>query len=228
MIEFGMAAAAMVVLALWFVLPPLLRRASAPRQRWPALLVALALPAISGAHYLALGHTASLQSAPQGGQAGPVAAAGPAAGAAIGPAQIEAMVARLAARLKQQPDDADGWRKLARSYETLRRFDAAADAYRHLLALDPDNPDLLVDYAVALGMTMNHSLAGAPLAQIEHALAIAPNHVQALALSGSAALERGDKAYAVAQWRKILVQVPAGSDIARSIAGSIAGAEARQ
>ncbi len=225
MIEFGLAAAAMVALGLWFLLPPLLRRDGAPRQRWPVLLVMLALPAVSGAHYLALGHTASLlppQASPQ------TAAVGAAPDTAIGPAQIEAMVARLAARLKQQPDDADGWRKLARSYETLRRFDAAADAYRQLLALDPENPDLLVDYAVVLGMTLNHSLAGAPLAQIDRALAIAPNHVQALALSGSAALERGDKAYAVAQWKKILAQVPADSDIARSIAGSIAGAEARQ
>jgi cytochrome c-type biogenesis protein CcmH len=228
MIEFGLAACAMVALALWFVLPPLLRRDAAagaknnaPRQRWPVLLVALALPAISAVHYLALGHTASLQAAPQGNASSAVP------GAAIGPVQIEAMVARLAARLKQQPDDAEGWRKLARSYETLRRFDAAADAYRHLLALDPDNPDTLVDYAVVLGMTLNHSLAGAPLAQIDRALAIAPNHVQALALSGSAALERGDKTYAVAQWKKILAQVPADSDIGKSIANSIAGAEAR-
>lgn len=228
MIEFGLAAGAMVALALWFVLPPLLRREpaddttamSAPRQRWPVLLVALALPAIAAAHYLALGHTASLV-------APPAAVLPAAAGPAIGLSQIEAMVARLAARLQQQPDDAEGWRKLARSYETLRRFDQAADAYRHLLAIEPDNPDVLVDYAVVLGMTLNHSLAGAPLEQINRALAVAPNHVQALALSGSAALERGDKAYAVLQWKKILAQVPPDSDIAKSIAGSIANAEAQ-
>jgi cytochrome c-type biogenesis protein CcmH len=114
---------------------------------------------------------------------------------------------------------------LARSYETLRRFELAADAYRHLLALDPDNPDLLVDYAVVLGMTLNHSLSGPPQQQIARALAIDPNHIQALALSGSAALERGDYAAAIAPWKKILALVPADSDTGRSIADNIAKAE---
>jgi cytochrome c-type biogenesis protein CcmH len=225
MIGFIFAAIAMTALALWFVLFPLLRRipGDAPPRRWPVLLVALALPAVAAAHYLALGHTAALLPAPKTASQ---AAAQPAT-PSVGPEQIEAMVARLAARLKSQPDDADGWRMLARSYEGLRRFDQAVDAYRHLLALTPDDPDVLVDYAVALGMTMNRSLAGAPLQQIDRALAISPNHVQALALSGSAAMERGDSAYAVRQWKKILAQVPADSDIGRSIANSIAGAEAR-
>jgi cytochrome c-type biogenesis protein CcmH len=206
---FIVAAGGMLAGGLGFVVPPLWRK-----QRTLASAIAVLLPLAAVSLYAVLGNPNGLQPAPE-------------TVAEVGPAQVEQMVARLAARLAQQPDDAAGWRMLARSYETLRRFDQAADAYRHLLALEPDNPDVMVDYAVVLGMTSNSSLAGEPEALLAKALALNPNHLQALALSGSAALERGDVANAVKPWKKILALVPADSDIGRSIAASIAKAQAR-
>jgi len=222
MSAFIASAGLMLALAMSFVLPPLLLRQTAtdsgwrqtPCRRWPIVVLVLALPLLVTSLYLLLGN-------PKGLQPGPEVLATQ-AGADINPEQ---MVARLAGRLKQQPGDADGWRMLARSYETLGRFDAAADAYRQLVALEPNNPDLLVDYAVVLGMTLDHHLSGAPQALIEKALALDPNNVQALALEGSAALERGDVANAVKPWKKILALVPIDSDIGHSIANSIAKAE---
>jgi cytochrome c-type biogenesis protein CcmH len=218
--SFILIACVMLACALGFVLPPLWRRELAgvalKRQRWPVAAV-LFLPLLAAGLYVVLGDPRGLQ---------PVAEVS-ARNAPPGPAQVEAMVAGLAKRLASQPDDAGGWRMLARSYETLRRFDQAADAYRHLLNLEPDNPDVLVDYAVVLGMTLNRSLAGAPEVYIQKALAIDPVHIQALALSGSAALERGDVAAAVRPWKKILALVPADSDVGRSIADNIARAQAR-
>lgn len=224
MTRFILIAAAMLACSLLFVLPPLLRRevggdapAKLPRQRWPAILVGLFVPLLAASLYAAVGNPKALEPAT------PLAA-----DAAVSPEQIEGMVARLAGRLAKEPNDANGWRMLARSYETLRRFDQAADAYRHLLALEPDNPDLLVDYAVVLGMTLNTSLAGEPETLIARALAIDPNHIQALALSGSAAQERGDYAAAVKPWKKILALVPADSDMGKSIAANIAKVEAQE
>ena len=125
-----------------------------------------------------------------------------------GPAQIEAMVAGLARRLEAQPGDAAGWRMLARSYETLRRFDEAAAAYRRLAALQPSDADVLVDQAVALGMSQGQTLAGEPEALLNQALKLDSRHPQALALSGSAAFERRDYRRAIAQWQKLLAHVP--------------------
>ncbi|OEZ61764.1 tetratricopeptide repeat protein [Duganella sp. HH105] len=228
MTSFILIAGAMLACSLLFVLPPLLRRevggdapVKLPRQRWPVILVGLFVPLLAASLYALLGTPAALDRPSEPA----LAAASP--GAAVGPEQVEAMVARLAARLAKEPNDANGWRMLARSYETLRRFDQAADAYRHLLALEPATPELLVDYAVVLGMTLNTSLAGEPEALIARALAIDPNHIQALALSGSAALERGDYANAVKPWKKILALVPADSDIGKSISANIAQAEAQ-
>ncbi|MES2350938.1 MAG: tetratricopeptide repeat protein, partial [Pseudomonadota bacterium] len=212
MTGFILIATVMLACSLGFVLPVLLRREAgcgdgipAPRQRWPLVLIAVAVPALAASLYAGIGNLKGLLPPLESVQAD--------AAGAVGPEQIESMVTRLAQRLAKQPDDADGWRMLARSYETLRRFDQAADAYRHLLALEPQNPDFLVDYAVVLGMTLNRTLVGEPEALIGRALAIDPNHIQALALSGSAALERGDVASAVKPWKKILALVPADSDV---------------
>lgn len=146
-------------------------------------------------------------------------------GAAVTPEQIEGMVARLATRLKSNPDDAAGWRMLARSYETLRRFDQAAVAYANLLRIGPETPELLADYAVVLGMSQDQTLTGEPEQLIKRALAMDPDNIQALALAGSAAYERHDYAQAVAPWRRLLSLVPQDSDMAKSIAANIAKAE---
>ena len=212
MIAFLLAAVLMLALALAFVLPVLLQEGPDGPRRRPALATGFALPLAAIFLYAMLGTPKALLSS--------------SLDASIGPTQIDAMVNKLADKLKANPDDANGWRKLARSYETLQRFDAAVDAYKHLLALEPDNPDVLTDYAVTLAMSLNQSLSGEPERLIDRALAIDPNHVQALALSGSAAYERGEYAKAIGPWKKILAMVPADADIAQSITASVSKAEA--
>lgn len=214
MTMFFVAAAAMLALSLAFVLQPLLRGSGAAPLRRHAGVLGVALPLLACALYAALGTPDALL--PQSAQ--PPAAA-------IGPAQIEGMVQRLADRLKAQPDDADGWRRLARSYETLRRFEQAAEAYRHLNRLEPDNLDAQVDYAVVLGMTLGGKLAGPPEELLQGVLARDPVHLQALALAGSAALERGDRQAAVAHWKKILAAAPKDSPMYATVAENVARAE---
>lgn len=153
---------------------------------------------------------------------------GPATGEAAAPtqAQIEGMVNRLATRLQTQPDDAAGWRMLARSYETLGRFDEAVQAYQRLLALQPPDADLLTDYAVTLGMSQGRTLVGAPEALIQQALSLNPRHVQALALLGSASFEKRDYQRAVATWGRLLSLVPPDDEVRASIEINIRKAEA--
>jgi cytochrome c-type biogenesis protein CcmH len=192
---------------------------AAPRQRWPVVAVALFIPLVAGGLYAMLGTPKGLDPAQQ------VASAPEAAAPQMTSEQIEGMVNGLAAKLKANPNDADGWRMLARSYETMRRFDLAVDAYQHLIKLTPETADLLADYAVTLAMSKNQELSGEPERLINRALIIEPNNVQALALSGSAAFERKDYRNAVLQWKKILAIVPPDSDMARSIAAGVAKAE---
>jgi cytochrome c-type biogenesis protein CcmH len=135
----------------------------------------------------------------------------------ISDSQIAAMVDNLAERLRSHPDDAEGWVLLARSHAALGRFTDAADAYARADVLIPDNAALLADYADALAMAQGKRLTGKPAELIRRALAIDPQHRKALALAATAALEARDLDRALGYWRRLLAQVPEGSDDAKRI-----------
>lgn len=56
-------------------------------------------------------------------------------------AMIDAMVAKLAARLKAEPNDVNGWRRLAHAYTVLGKGPEAAKAWAQVLRLDPADAD---------------------------------------------------------------------------------------
>ncbi len=88
-----------------------------------------------------------------------------------------------------------------------------------------DEVQALLDRAVTLAMQQPQGLAGEPEALIQQALQLAPTHPQALALAGSARLDQGDAAGAIAHWEQLLSQVEAGSELARTIQQSMARAQ---
>ena len=188
-------------------------------KRWSAVTVGLSLPAVAIALYFLIGSPAALdpkQVAPPADQAHQITEE-----------QINSMVAALAQRLQNEPDNAEGWSMLARSYSAMSRFAEAAQAYAQLVKLMPGDAALLADYADSLAMASNRSLQGEPEKLIARALAADPKNVKALALSGSAAFERRDFATAVTQWQKIMPLVPPESDIARSTANNISQAQSQ-
>jgi cytochrome c-type biogenesis protein CcmH len=63
---------------------------------------------------------------------------------------METAVATLAERLQADPNDADGWVLLGRSYVTMDRYAEAAEAFRHALRLKGAEPDLAAAYGEVL------------------------------------------------------------------------------
>ncbi|MDM0051216.1 c-type cytochrome biogenesis protein CcmI [Variovorax sp. J22R115] len=139
---------------------------------------------------------------------------------------VEAMVGGLAARLRTQPDDVEGWIVLARSYEYLQRYDDAAVAYQRAMALAPNQPQLLADYADALASARDGDLSGPAQAAIDAALAIDADHPKALALAGMAAFKRGDLAQARQRWEHVLALLPPDSEAAQRIGANLAELDA--
>jgi cytochrome c-type biogenesis protein CcmH len=161
--------------------------------------------------------------------------AGANAGTEITYEQIEAMTQKLAHRLKQQPDDVEGWTMLGRSYAVMGRHADAVPAFKQALALKPDDPNLLADYADALAVVNGRNLEGEPSRLIARALEIDPDHQKALSLAGTAAFLRKDFAGALRHWERLaqvapdgdfVRQIQRGIDEARRLAG--AGAPAAQ
>jgi cytochrome c-type biogenesis protein CcmH len=175
---------------------------SRPAGRQAALVLALAVPLVAVAVYLAIGNPRGLD---------------PQQSAAHDAAQFEAMVDRLAAKLRENPDDVEGWKLLGRSYTALGRFPKAVEAYAKASERAPRDAQLLADFADALAMTRGQSLEGEPARLVERALEADANNLKALALSGTIAYERQKYAEAAATWSRMLPLVPADSEDARAI-----------
>jgi len=139
--------------------------------------------------------------------------------------QIAANVEKLAKRLEQNPNDAQGWLMLARSYTLMERFADAASAYEHATALNASDASIWADYAEASAMANGQRLGGKPTEAINRALQIDPKNQKALDLAGSAAYQAGDYKKAIDYWQKLLAQLPAGSEELKAITDQIARAK---
>lgn len=132
----------------------------------------------------------------------------------------------LAQRLRASPDDADGWYMLARSYETLGRYNDAVAAYQEVLRLVPGQPAVLADLADALLSARQGQPDEASIAAVAQALQADPDQPKALALAGMMALRRGDAADALTHWERLRTLLPPDSEAARQIETNIAQARA--
>ena len=139
--------------------------------------------------------------------------------------QIEANVAKLAQRLQQNPNDAQGWLMLGRSYMLLERYADAADAYAHATALNDKDAGVWADYAEALALANGRQLVGKPSEALDRALQLDPRNQKALGLAGSAAFQAGDYKKAIGYWDKLLKLLPPGSEELRVISDQIAKAK---
>ena len=128
---------------------------------------------------------------------------------------IQSMVDRLADRLKQQPDDLDGWLKLAHAYGVLNRADDARQAWGKAAALAPDKLDVQLDYANALiaGLpNLDHDLPAPFIATVGHIREMAPDNPLGLYYGGLVARADGKIDEAKQLWMRVLALLPAGSD----------------
>ncbi len=140
--------------------------------------------------------------------------------------QIAAMTERLAERLKEQPQDAEGWAMLARSYSVLGRHPEALKAYEKAVALRKDDATLLSDYADSLAVKNNRSLGGEPMKWVERALKIDPRNLKALSLAATHAFTRKDYRAAVKYWDQVVQFGPSDNEMVKSSQANLA--EARE
>ena len=128
-------------------------------------------------------------------------------------AMIRSMVGKLAARLEENPDDLEGWLRLAQSWQVLGEYQKAADALGRAVGLSPDDAVLLGDYGRAI-IEATPDAAMIPeqaTAVFGRALEIDPDHREALWFTGYAAAQAGDVDTARSQWTHLLSLLPTGT-----------------
>lgn len=194
-------------------------------RRGSALLLAVLLPLAAFALYLQVGDP---KAAAQLAQEQPGAH-----GDGADDTQVQTMVDGLSRRLEEQPQNLPGWVMLARSYETLELFDAAAQAYRRALqearrsAADEEvQARLWADLADALASAQGGDLDGEAGKAIKQALMLQPDQPKALALAGSAAVRHGKLDEAQKNWQALLRQLEPGSDMALRVQDDLLKLEA--
>ena len=110
---------------------------------------------------------------------------------------------------------------LARSYSSMSRFGEAAGAYAKASELQPNNADLMADYAYVSAMANQQRLEGQPTELINQALKIDPENVKALQLAGTAAFQAKDYKKAIAYWERVLKKVESDTEAAELITAKI-------
>lgn len=152
--------------------------------------------------------------------AGAATAPGPVAG------DLNLLVQKIEDRLKREPDDAQGWALFARTQMELQRYAGAARAYAKAVSMLPKDVDLRVEQANAELMANARKWTPAAIEATEAALALNPQHLEALWLGGTHRFETKDYAGATRMWEKLLKIAPADSDYARSLATTMVEARA--
>ncbi len=129
---------------------------------------------------------------------------------------IRGMVAGLAQRLAGEPDDAEGWARLARSYRVLGETEKARGALAQLARLRPDDVGALTAYAQSMLLTADGGKPPAEMAAefaavIGRVLELDPHNRSALWIAGLVAERTGGAEDARRYWRRLRAQLPEGS-----------------
>ena len=128
---------------------------------------------------------------------------------------IRGMVDGLAAKLQDNPNDRDGWLRLARARMVLNEPDKAAAAFAKADALAPLDPRLLADWAEAHVRQVPPGGAPSPaaVAVLQRLEKAEPGNALALFYLGAADFAAGNKAEAARRWKALLAKLPPDAPI---------------
>ncbi len=141
--------------------------------------------------------------------------------AAQQPQSIEEMTARLEQTVKDQPESAEAWYFLGRTYMAQERANDAAKAFEQAVNLAGRAPELLGQWAQALYFARDKQWNGELQALTDEALKADPEEVTSLGLLGIAAYESQRYADAVRYWERLVAVLPEQDPSRMAIASGI-------
>jgi cytochrome c-type biogenesis protein CcmH len=218
---FWIIAGVMVFLAMALLLVPLIKSkgtAIALPKPWLIGVLVVAVPALAILTYKLLGNPQAIEhpSAPPSMQ---MPAGHPSAD--VMNMDLSQLAEKLAMKLKNQPDNADGWALLARTYVQLKRHADAVAAFEKSASLLPKDPHLMADYADALAMSQGGKFDEKSEGLVDKALALDPAHAKALMLKATIEFNRKNYPAAIKHWEKLLSVQGLDAETTKQAQGSI-------
>ncbi|OEC44322.1 c-type cytochrome biogenesis protein CcmI [Pseudomonas sp. 1D4] len=143
------------------------------------------------------------------------------------PRTIEEMTARLEKAVQAQPDSAEGWYFLGRTYMAQERPADAAKAYERAVQIAGRQPELLGQWAQALYFASQKRFTPEVQALTKDALKADPNEVTSLGLLGIAGFEEGRFKDAIGYWERLIAVLPQDDPSRAALQGGIDRARER-
>ncbi|HSX90026.1 MAG TPA: c-type cytochrome biogenesis protein CcmI [Pseudomonas sp.] len=143
------------------------------------------------------------------------------------PKTIEEMTARLEAQVKSEPDSAEAWYFLGRTYMAQERAGDAAAAFERAVSLSERAPELLGQWAQALYFAGERQWTEQLQALTDEALRADLAEVTSLGLLGIAAYEEQRFQQAIDYWEQLVAALPAQDPSRAAIQGGIEQARKR-
>jgi cytochrome c-type biogenesis protein CcmH len=141
--------------------------------------------------------------------------------AAQQPQSIGEMTARLERAVQEQPESAEAWYFLGRTYMAQDRATDAANAFEKAVGLAGRAPELLGQWAQALYFANGKQWNAQLQALTDEALKADAQEVTSLGLLGIAAYESQGYADAVRYWERLVAVLPEQDPSRAAIAGGI-------
>ena len=136
-------------------------------------------------------------------------------------ALMQQLVVQLKQRLEDDPSAQDYWVLLGRTQLELGDYKAAADSFRQLVALMPDDSTALSHYAQALYLSFGREITADVQQAIDATLAVDPHQPTILGLLGIHYYHHQQWQLALDYWQRLLVVLPPGSANANMIASAV-------
>lgn len=137
------------------------------------------------------------------------------------PRTVEEMTAHLEQAVKEQPDSAEAWYFLGRTYMNQERPADAAKAFARVVELAGRQPELLGQWAQAQYFAGDRQWSEQLQALTEEALQANPQELTSLGLLGIAAYEEGRYQDAVRFWEQLVAALPENDPSREAIRGGI-------
>ncbi len=132
-------------------------------------------------------------------------------GAAPQQGDVSSMISKLEARLKDNPDDAEGWRMLGMSFYNTEKFAESAQAYARATRIDPNRADNWSALGEARVLAGPGDVSADAKAAFQKALTLDPKDPRARYFLAIAQDMAGDHKGALDSWFALLKDTPAGA-----------------
>lgn len=141
------------------------------------------------------------------------------------PPMVMEMVAQLEKRLAEEPNDAAGWARLGISYVNLGRMPDAKKAFAKSYQLQPDNLEVITDYAWLVYSEDPRNTDGLAFELYSKLYRAQPENPDALWFLGLAAFQHAEYGKSIKYWDRLLKLLPPESPTGQHVREAIAKAK---